>query len=102
MDKRKAGMIATVTTSVLCGGTGLVLMCLGAFALFSAQLPENLEANGGDPTGMSTGSIMLLCFSVFLIAIPVVVGILTLRKRAVKPYKTDPSIDIDEPLPPTS
>ena len=80
MNNKTTGIVATVATAVLCGCPGLFLCLFGALS----------AAGRGTFTGpFSRGTIHpfiglgLMCFSLILIAIPVVVGFLTLRNKPV-------------------
>jgi hypothetical protein len=99
--KKTGAIIATVATSLICGCVALVSCIFGGLGV--AQVPFTTTVNGystQQPMAIGLG-ITLLCLSVIFIAVPVVVGILTLRNK--KP-KTAP-IDVlppSEPLPPAS
>ena len=97
MDDRTKGIIATIASVILCGCPGLFLCIFGALTA-AGNMPFNTELNGVTSSGTlpPTAGFVLLCLSLIFIAIPVVVGFLTLRnKPAVAP-------NINEPLPPAS
>ncbi len=98
MDKRTTGIIATIATVVLCGCPGLFLCIFGAVTA-TGMMPYTTEVNGITNSGTmppTTGFVML-CLSLILIAIPIVVGFVMLRKKpqAAVPVNNDP-------LPPAS
>ena len=96
MDKRTVGIIATVATALLCGCPGLFSLCWGAFAAVVSFIPgANIDIGGSsDPTTALVSGIGALCLGVIFVAIPVVVGFVTLRR---KPEAAPIS---NEPLPP--
>jgi len=91
MDKRNIGIIATIITVLLCGIPGLVSFCLAALFVIGGPV---FEKNSSD----LLLKLSLLCIGLVAIAIPIVVGVLTIRIRDPKPVKTFP----DEPIPPPS
>lgn len=104
MDKRTTGIIATIATALLCGCPG-ILICLFGGLTAAGQGTFNNES-----LSPSVGFV-LLCLSVIFIAIPIVVGIVTLRRKpevvapaappVSEPKPPAPPTD-DEPLPPAS
>jgi hypothetical protein len=90
MDKKTTGIIATLASAVLCGCPGIGLCLFGALTAAG-------QGTFNDESLSPTVGIVLLCVSLILIAIPIVVGFMTLRKKpeAVAPIS-------DEPLPPVS
>jgi hypothetical protein len=84
MDKRTTGIIATVATVLLCGFPGLVGLCFGAFFALVGMIPgSDIDIFGRNNPRSAIGfGIFLLCFSIIFIAIPVVVGVLTLRNKS--------------------
>ena len=91
MDNKTKGIIATVASVILCGCPGLFLCIFGAFTA-SGNMPFNTELNGVTNSGTlppTTGFVML-CLSLIFIAIPIVVGFLTLRKKPVAPVNNEP------------
>jgi hypothetical protein len=128
MDKKTAGLIATIATALLCGCPGLFGLCFGSISVLASLVPSaNIDVFGSsDPTAATTMGIVSLCLSVIFIAIPIVVGVVTLRKKpedvvtvtpvseapvpAPKPASAaetvisqpKPPADDDEPLPPAS
>jgi hypothetical protein len=83
MDKRTAGIIATVATVLLCGLPGLVGLCMGAmFALVSFIPGAQIDMFGSnDPRSAFNFGLGSLCVGILLVLTPVIVGFLTLRNR---------------------
>ena len=77
---RTTATIVTVVSALACGIPSLVLMCLGAMAIFGAQMPEVMAQNP-DSTQQDVylGSGVLLCFGVVLLLIPIIVGVFSFR-----------------------
>jgi hypothetical protein len=98
MDKRTTGIIATIASVLLCGCPGIFLCIFGAAtALGGGTMTLGDTTQPMDPTY----GYVFLCLSLILIAIPVVVGFVTLRnKPAPAAAKVEP-VD-NEPLPPAS
>ena len=96
MDNRTKGIIGTVASVVLCGCPGLFMCVFGAVTA-TGNMPFSTELNGVTNTGTlpSTSGYVLLCLSVIFIAIPIVVGFLTLRNKPAAPKS-------NEPVPPAS
>lgn len=100
--KKTGAIIATVATSLICGCVALTACIFGGMGI--AQVPFTTT----DVYGYSSQAampvwlgILLLCLSVIFIAVPVVVGVLTLRKKKAK----DAPVEVlppSEPLPPAS
>jgi hypothetical protein len=95
MDKKNTGIIATIVTGLLCGCPGLASLCFGAFYAIVSQVPgAELDtfgsANPADALNFGIGGI---CVGIVFVAIPIVVGILMLRK------KNEPAVS-NEPVPP--
>ena len=117
MDKKNTGLIATIATAVLCGCPGLFGLCMGATSLFASFVPgADIDVFGSnDPAAATTMGFVFLCLSVIFIAIPIVVGVVTLRKKpdddaapavidaepSLEPAKPSEPVD-EEPLPPAS
>ena len=97
MDDKTKGIIATIASVILCGCPGLFFCIFGAFTA-SGNMPFNTELNGVSNSGMlpPTAGFVLVCLSLIFIAIPVVVGFLTLRSKPAA------SLNKNEPLPPAS
>jgi len=123
MDKKTSGLIATIATALLCGCPGLFGLCMGAmFAIVGAIPGSDIDVFGSsDPSAAIGTGIAMLCLGVVFVAIPIVVGVVTLRnpkestpavvdvEPAAKPStetsepsaESKPPVD-DEPLPPAS
>ncbi len=99
MDKKSTGIIATVATALLCGCPGLGALCFGGITAMAGVIPgSDIDIMGSsDPqTALVTG-LGTLCVGLIFIAIPVVVGFATLRKKPEEAV-----VDINEPVPPAS
>ena len=96
MDKKTTGIIATVATALLCGCPGLVSLCMGVVFAAASQIPgAEIDMFGSkDPAQALNYGIGGVCLGIVLVIIPIVVGILMLRK---KPEAAPVS---DEPVPP--
>jgi hypothetical protein len=95
MDKRTTGIIATIASVLLCGCPGIFLCIFGAAtALGGGTMTLGDTTEPLDPTY----GYVFLCLSLIFIAIPIVVGFVTLRKRPEVPAPGD----LGGPLPPAS
>jgi len=93
MDKKTSGIIATVATSLLCGCPGLFAVCWGLIAGVVSQVPgADIDIGGSsDPQTALMSGIGSLCLGVVFVAIPIVVGFVTLRKKPeAEPYSNEP------------
>jgi len=102
METKKSktgGIIGTLAAVLLCGCPGLFL-CIFGIITATGNMPFETEFNNIYNTGMTPSWLgyVFLCAALFMIAIPIVVGIMTLRDK--KPKKVVPNFD--EPLPPAS
>ncbi|MDP3184350.1 MAG: hypothetical protein Q8M58_03660 [Anaerolineales bacterium] len=100
--KSKTGaIIGTIVAALLCGCPGLVGLCMGATSLLVSFIPgAEIDVFGSqDPQSAMLMGVASLCGGIIFIAIPIVVGVLTLRKK--KPAGLAPVLP-DEPLPPVS
>lgn len=101
--KKKAktgGLIATIVTALLCGCPGLFGICWGALAAIISFFPNadiNIGGSSDPNTAFFTG-LGALCGGIIFIAIPIVVGLLTLRDKKPKAG----ALSASEPLPPVS
>lgn len=97
MNNKTPAIIATVVAVLLCGCPGLFLLCIGPLMAIISQVPgAEIDIFGSqDPTSALTIGIALLCVGLIFVAIPVVVGLVTLRKKPV------PSKEPGEAIPPT-
>jgi len=110
MDKKTTGLIATIASALLCGCPGLFGLCMGSTSLIASVLPNaDIDVFGSnDPASAATMGFVFLCLSVIFIAIPIVVGVVTLRKPkeetpavvVVEPVATPPVEPSAEPKPP--
>jgi len=97
MDKKTIGIIATIATGLLCGCPGLFGLCLGLTSVAASFIPSaEIDIFGSnDPASATVAGFVALCLSLIFIAIPIVVGVETLRNK--------PQLPVDnEPLPPAS
>ena len=97
MQNRNTGLIATIASAVLCGCPGLFLCIFGAVTA-AGKMPYNTDINGVTSSGRLpiAAGFAMLCVALIFILIPVVVGVVTLRRKA------DPTPINNEPLPPAS
>jgi hypothetical protein len=102
MNNKTGGIIATIIAVFLCGCPGLCLFLLGAVAA-TGRLPYTstfpYTSDFGNPYSQHVPAylgILGLCLALISIAIPVVVGIVTLRNKPEKPAASN------EPVPPAS
>jgi len=97
MDKRTTGIVATLITVLLCGCPGLFGMCIGAmFAMISFVPNAEIDVFGShEPSAALTFGVIAMLISLVFLAIPVILAIVTLRKK-----KTTPPANFNEPLPP--
>jgi hypothetical protein len=95
MDKKTVGIIATITTSLLCGCPGIFVCLFGALSALGLGVWSyewfGAGRSGAIPTWIS---LVILGGGVFLIAIPIVIGVLMLHKEKPKPTVAE--------VPPTS
>lgn len=100
MDKKTTGIIATIATALLCGCPGLFGLCFGGISVFASFVPgANIDIFGSnDPSAATTMGFVFLCLSLIFIAIPIVVGVMTLRKKPEQAVTVTP---VSEPTPPT-
>jgi hypothetical protein len=98
MNKNTA-LIATIATAILCGCPGLFGLCFGLASVAAAMIPgAQIDVFGSNNPSSAMGmGFVSLCLSVVFIAIPVAVGIFTLRKKPEAAEATS-----EEPLPPAS
>jgi len=98
---KTAAIIGTAAAVLFCGCPGLTLCVIGAWAA-TGKMPYTTTTNDYSGGGfMPTGSgFAMLCAAIFLIAIPIVVGLLTLRDKKPRAAVVVDTINPDEPLPP--
>jgi len=102
MNKKTGGIVATIVAVLLCGCPGLCLCLIGAITA-AGRMPLTSDfpytSDFGNPYSEMAPSYLgfvLLCLALIFIAIPIVVGVLTLRNKPGKPAS------INEPFPPAS
>ncbi len=102
MDKKTA-TIVTIVAAVLCGCPGLIGLCLGGTSALAGLIPgAEIDVFGSnDPSSAMIMGISILCVSLIFIAIPIVIGFVTLRKKTDGANVTSP-VPPSEPLPPAS
>jgi hypothetical protein len=102
MQNRTTAIILTVASVLLCGCPGLAL-CIGGILTIAGLMPYTTTVNGYTTTGVAPSwlGIVGLCLSVIFVVIPIVVGVLTLRKKKEVAAPAD-IIPPSEPLPPAS
>ncbi len=83
MDDKTKGIIATLVATLLCGFPGLVMLCMGSLFAVAGAIPgADIDVFGSsDPGSAIAMGLGMLCASVIFIAIPVVVGLKTLRRK---------------------
>ena len=99
-SSKTGAIIGTIASVLLCGCPGIIACIFGI--LIAVGVPFDTTVNGYTsqqtfPIGYGIG---LLCASVIFIAIPIIVGVLTLRKKKVT-TKAD-ILPPSEPLPPAA
>ena len=101
MEKKTTGIIATVATALLCGCPGLFSLCYGAIAALVSFIPgADINMFGStEPRAALSYGIGALCLGLIFVAIPIVVGVLTLRKKSNEMATVTMP---EEPLPPPS
>ena len=94
MDKKTTGTILTAVAVLLCGCPGLISFCGGAvFAIVSFVPGASIDFFGSsDPQSALITGVASLCIGILFIAIPVVVGYLTLGRKQAE--------NSNEPIPP--
>ena len=108
MEEKKpsktGAIIGTIASVLLCGCPGIIACIFGI--MIAAGVPFDTTVNGYTSTqALPVGyGIGLLCASVIFVAIPVVVGVLTLRTKKPKVAEVPPAdvLPPSEPLPPAS
>ncbi len=79
MDKKTISLISVVMTTILCGLPGLAGLCLGSLSILGAYIPND-TLDPGDANLAISGGIILLIVSLLFVAIPVVIGYLSLKR----------------------
>jgi hypothetical protein len=97
MDKKTTGIIATSLSAILCACPGFFGICFGAISALASFVPGaeiDIFGSSSPRAALSTG-IGMLCLGIVFVAIPVVVGLVTLRGK-----KSEAAVLPDEPIPP--
>ena len=93
MEKRTLGIILTIGTALCCGCPGIFICLFGGLtaAGVSTYNTDFLGTTGSGqlPAGYGFG---MLCLGIIFVVIPIVIGILMLRKP-----KAAPSVDVVPP-----
>lgn len=113
MNNRTTGIVITVIAVLLFGCPGLICLCSGAIAALMGLSGDPNYYFGVDtePTSTLIGGLFFICLSVILIAIPVIVGFLTVKRetqpdgdkvvmidaKAYEPSDSDASENAEEP-----
>jgi hypothetical protein len=102
-ESKTGAIIGTIAAVLLCGCPGLTLCGLGAYTA-TGNMPYTTTVNGYSSQGYlpAWSGYASVCVSIILIAIPVVVGILTLRKKKAPEGAPKETLPPSEPLPPAS
>lgn len=92
MEKKSVGLLALVITIMLCGLPGLCGLCAGPIFVLVGFIPgSEVDIFGSnDPMAAVIYGIGTICISVLLVAIPVVIGFLTLRMKSETTDVEDP------------
>jgi hypothetical protein len=100
MTNRTTGIVLIIVSIALFGMPGLCLCLFGGLTAIGVMpLPIYFTLNGETTHGTlpTTWGFAALCLALFLIAIPIVVGILTLRNKSAAGAPQPPP---SGPLPP--
>jgi hypothetical protein len=113
MNGRTAGILTTSVAAIMCGCPGIIMLCVGAALAFASVIPGaqyDLPADNSPRSAFAFG-LSALCLGTILIAIPLLVGLLSLRNRPEMVVAADeamyPAVPAkpappDEPIPPAS
>jgi hypothetical protein len=96
MDRKTTGIILTIAAVLLCGCPGLFSLFFGGLMAVVSFVPDaNIDIFGStDPQSALNFGLGALCLGALFVAIPIVVGVLALRRKPPQ------SISSDESLPP--
>lgn len=112
MEKKTIGLIATIGTVFICACPSLIACGFGVAGI--SGIPFTTTVNGYESVQPmnSVLAISLLCLAVIGLAIPIVIGFFTLRKKPedtainaapmTSPAMQSDPFNNDEPLPPAS
>jgi hypothetical protein len=84
MNNRTTGIILTVLAGLLFGCPGLACLCSGLITAIAGLSSDPYYYFGIDtePGAALVVGLSLICLSVILIAIPIIVGVITIRGKA--------------------
>ena len=83
---RALAIVLTILAVLICGLPGLGLICFGGLAAIGGASPEIMSQVEGTTQDLMLGVIMFVCGGLFLLCIPVAVGLLSFRlSRQVEP-----------------
>jgi hypothetical protein len=85
MKNRTAALVITIATAVLCGCLSLFLCIFGGAGLAGVPVTTEWMGDSSSAPMATTTAASLLCAGLIFLAIPVVVGFLTLRKKPTPP-----------------
>ena len=95
---RNNAIIITVVAALVCGCPGLIACFGGAILAVLSRIPDTQYSGGLNPSSALGGGLGGICLGIVFIAIPIVVGVVLLRK---KPAAADATvIPPSEPIPP--
>jgi hypothetical protein len=92
---RTIAIVLTLVTMLCCGLPGLALLCTAALAGVGAQMPDVAQTYSPREIGLGIG--IYVCGGLFLLLIPVIVGVISFRASK----SNTPTTDIID-VPPTS
>lgn len=113
MNGRTAGILTTSVAAIMCGCPGILMLCGGVVLAFASFIPGaqfDLPSDNSPRSALALG-LSALCLGTILIAIPLLVGLLSLRNRPQLVLAPDEAIypgtpvelaPPDEPIPPAS
>ena len=89
MENKNLAIGLTIAAIIACGLPGLISVCVSALIVLDGPFPDQPEVEW--LIGLS-----LLCTGLFFVAVPVIVGIFSLRRKK----NVLPDLSPDEPIPP--
>lgn len=82
MNKKTVGLIATISTVLLCTCPTFLLCGVGVFGFSGAALDQMLNGSKTpEPLSFGPYIIVLICLALISLTIPIIVGFITLRKK---------------------